>query len=119
MMGPHRNLLVWQKGMDLSDAIYNITETFPPRETYGLASQLQRAAVSIPSNIAERYGRSSNGEVVHFLYNSLGSSNEVDTQLEIALRRKYITQDQYNRIDFMNAEVNKMLRSLIHSRSQM
>lgn len=118
MMGPHRNLIVWQTSMTLVDYVYAATRNFPREELFGLTSQLRRAATSIPSNIAEGYGRSSNAEVIHFLYNSLGSSNEIDTQLEIALRQQYVTDEAYNQIDTLNTEVNKMLRALIYSRGQ-
>ena len=117
-MGPHRNLKVWQTSMILVDRIYAATRSFPREELFGLTSQLRRAATSIPSNIAEGYGRSSNAEVIHFLYNSLGSSNEIDTQLEIALRQQYMTDETYNQIDTLNTEVNKMLRALIYNRGQ-
>ena len=79
MMGPYKNLDVWNKAMDLVKEIYQQTNRFPKSESFGLTNQLQRAAVSIPSNIAEGYGRNTNSEVIHFLYISLGSSNEIDT----------------------------------------
>ena len=67
MMGPHKNLKVWQSGMDFVTEIYQLTAGFPTSEIYGLVSQMRRAAVSITANIAEGYGRSSNQEVIHFL----------------------------------------------------
>ena len=116
-MGPHKNLLVWQKSMQLTTEIYRVTKDFPKEELFGLVSQMRRAAVSIPSNIAEGYGRSSNAEIVHFLYNSLGSSNELDTQLIISNEAGYITGEDYEMVDILNEEVNKMLLSLIYKRS--
>ena len=118
MMGPHKNLDVWQKSMTLADEIYRITKSFPKDEIFGLVSQMRRAAVSIPSNISEGYGRSTNAEVIHFLYNSLGSSNELDTQLLISRRQDYVNDMDYQIVDKLNEDVNKMLRALIKSRSQ-
>lgn len=80
-MGPYKNLTVWQKSMLLAKEIYTVTASYPQSEVYGLVSQMRRCVVSIPSNIAEGYGRGSNRDLVHFLYISLGSSNELETQL--------------------------------------
>jgi four helix bundle protein len=118
MMGPHKNLKVWQSGMDFVTEIYQLTAGFPTSEIYGLVSQMRRAAVSITANIAEGYGRSSNQEVIHFLPISLGSSNELDTHIQIAYNLGYIGDEEFKRLDFMNDEINKMLRSLIFHRKQ-
>ena len=83
-----RDLLVWQKAMDLADSVYDVTAVFPKEEVYGMVSQLRRAAVSIPSNIAEGQGRNSTGEFLHFLGIAFGSLCEVETQIELSLRRK-------------------------------
>ena len=99
-----------------STEIYKLTRTFPREELYGLVSQIRRAAVSIASNIAEGYGRSSNTELIHFLYIALGSSNEVDTQLVVAMNVGYITKEQYEAMDVINAEINARLRALINTR---
>ena len=117
MMGPHKNLVVWQKSMMLANEIYRITKMFPKEELFGLVSQMRRAAVSIPSNIAEGYGRSSNAEVIHFLYNALGSSNELDTQLLISRDQDYIMENDFSVVLKMNEDVNKMLHSLIFKRN--
>ena len=116
-MGPHKNLEVWKKSMTLTNEIYRITKLYPREELFGLVSQMRRAVVSIPSNIAEGYGRSTNAEVIHFLYNSLGSSNELDTQMQISLDNGYISLADYTIADNLNSEVNKMLQSLIFKRS--
>lgn len=116
MMGPHKNLLVWKKSIEFITEVYKLTAIFPPFETYALADQMRRAAVSISSNIAEGYGRNSQSELIHFLYYSLGSSNELDTQILIAQNLGYLTPEQFYKLDLMNEEVNKMLRSLIHTR---
>ncbi len=83
---PHRNLTAWQKAMDLVVAIYNATHNFPKEEIYGLTSQLRRAAVSVPSNIAEGAADRTTQQFSNFLSNAIGSLNEIDTQLEVALR---------------------------------
>ena len=116
MNGPYKNLKVWSDGMQLVTEVYRATESFPQKETFALASQMQRAAVSITSNIAEGYGRNTNKELISFLYMSLGSSNELDTQLEVAKNLNYIDEDCYSNLDKLNSEVNKMLRSLIYVR---
>ena len=84
------DLDVWKLSMDFVDELYNITDNFPDTEKFGLASQLRRAGVSIPSNIAEGAGRFHEKEFIQFLYISRGSLAEVETQLEIARRRGYV-----------------------------
>jgi four helix bundle protein len=91
-MRPHENLDVWKKGMNFVVALYKATERFPKEEKFGLTSQLRRAAVSIPANIAEGAGRKSSKEFAYFLSNSQGSASEVDTELEIANRLNYIDE---------------------------
>lgn len=90
-----RNYDIWKKGMDIANNVYYLTDGFPKYETYGLADQLRRAAVSIPSNIAEGCSRTSEAKFAHFLEYSIGSCFEVETQLEIAKRRDYISKEQY------------------------
>ena len=84
---------------------------------FGIVNQMRRSAVSIPSNIAEGYGRSTNAELIRFLYIALGSSNELDTQIEISKNLKFINDEDYTAIDNKNAEVNAKLRALIKTRS--
>jgi four helix bundle protein len=91
-----RDLRVWQLGMNLAEEVYSLTHTFPQRETYGLASQLQRAAVSVPSNIAEGHTRESSREYLHHLSVARASLAELETQLELACRLKYISPEQLN-----------------------
>ncbi|MDR3235900.1 MAG: four helix bundle protein [Prevotellaceae bacterium] len=86
----HKDLEVWKTSMDLVVTIYSITKQFPKEEQYGLVSQMQRAAVSVPSNIAEGCGRKSHKETHHFLSIALGSLAEIETQLLIAIRLEYI-----------------------------
>jgi len=86
----HKDLDAWKKAIELVEGIYNITKLFPQEELYGLTSQLRRAAVSIPSNIAEGAARGSEKDFVHFLHVALGSVCEVETQLIIAQRLDYL-----------------------------
>ena len=95
---PHRNLVAWQKGMDLVMEVYKLTQDFPARELYGLSSQLRRAAVSVPSNIAEGAADRTHSQFSHFLSNALGSLNEIDTQLELSYRLSYIGEEDYKYI---------------------
>ena len=110
-------LAVWQKGMDLVIECYKCTDQFPKSETYGLASQLKRAAVSIPSNIAEGQGHSHTKEFLRYLYIARGSLLEVETHLRIAARLQYIN-DASLRLQLERcAEVGRMLNGLIRSLS--
>ncbi len=86
----HKDLDIWQRGIELVEHVYHATKTFPKDEEYGLKSQMRRAGVSYPSNIAEGAARSSTREYVHFLYIALASLSELETQLFIAERLKYL-----------------------------
>jgi four helix bundle protein len=86
----HRKLIAWQEGMNLVESVYRLTRDFPKEETFGLTAQLRRSAVSVPSNIAEGAGRNSSRELVQFLGVATGSLAELDTQLELAMRLKYV-----------------------------
>jgi four helix bundle protein len=98
---PHRNLVAWQKGMDLVLEVYRLTQKFPAMELYGLTSQMRRAALSVPSNIAEGAADRTHSQFSNFLANALGSLNEVDTQMELSFRLGYISENEYNRISAM------------------
>ena len=93
-----RDLIAWQKAMDLADMIYDLTEHFPSREHFGLAYQLRKSAVSIPSNIAEGSRRKTPG-YVHHLVIALGSHAELDTQCELATRRRFIGPADKKRVE--------------------
>ncbi len=108
----YRDLVVWQKGIDLVTEVYTLTRKFPQYEVYALANQLQRSAVSIPSNIAEGQARQHTGEFRQFLHIALGSAAEVDTQAVIAHRLGYITQQEVDAIAARVVEIQKMLHSL-------
>ncbi len=108
----YRDLIVWQKAMDLAEEIHRLTKTFPREELYGLTSQIRRAAVSVPSNIAEGHARQSTAEFRNFLSISLGSLAEVDTQQLLAQRFEYLTREQATKATQLMEEIAKMLHSL-------
>ena len=107
-----KNLSVWQRSIDLTTEIYSITRCFPPDEKYGLTSQIRRAAVSVPSNIAEGAGRKSNKEFKHFLSISTGSIFELETQIIVAHRLNLIDELLMKKISLMISEIQKMLYGL-------
>lgn len=113
---PHRNLRVWQAAMELADAVYSATARFPAQERYGLATQMRRAAVSVPSNIAEGAARASNAEFLQFLHTARGSLAELDTQIEIAQRRDYLTPEVQELLRQLLDEVGRTLQGLIARR---
>ena len=92
MKRSHRNLQAWQQAMDLVTAIYRTTANFPKDEQYGMSSQLRRAAVSVPANIAEGFARNGSKELLHFLGIAAGSLSELDTLVELAARLGYLTE---------------------------
>ncbi len=109
----YKELIVWQKAMDLVTEVYKVTEGFPKSELYGLTSQMRRAAVSIPSNIAEGRRRGSRKEFKQFLLNAYGSGAELETQMEIAKKLLFGGKPDYNKIDSLLDEVMRMLNSII------
>ena len=108
-----RELVAWQKAMQLTKDVYVMTKAFPTTEQYGLVSQVQRAVVSIPSNIAEGAGRPTQKELVHFLSFSLGSAYELETELLLAYELNYITSEQSQQINAKIVEVQKLVYSLM------
>jgi len=108
----HEDLNVWKDSINLVTRIYKLTKDFPKTELYGLTNQIRRSAVSIPSNIAEGSGRKSKKEYLQFLYVSLGSIAELDTQLLIASNLGYLTNEEI-RAELLT--IKKMLIGLIHS----
>jgi four helix bundle protein len=111
-MRPHERLDVWKKGIDFVVTLYKATDRFPKEERFGLTSQLRRAAVSIPANIAEGAGRKSFKEFAHFLSNSQGSASEVETELLIASRLSYIEDRHYLALRSSLDEIGRMLTGL-------
>jgi four helix bundle protein len=111
----HRDLLVWQRGMDLAVASYELTSPFPKEETYGLVAQIRRASVSIPSNIAEGFGRENTGSFVQHLRIAQGSLKELETQVMISHRVGHCREDEQLRLLASCDELGKMRRVLIRS----
>ena len=109
----HKDLIVWQKSTDLSVLIYELTAKFPKEEQFGLSSQMRRAAVSIPSNIAEGRQRGTKKDFLNFLRIAKGSSAELETQIVIAKKLSFSKDLNYSKIDTMIEEVIKMLRAMI------
>ena len=109
-----KDLTVWQKAMDLCDEVYVLSKLLPKEETYALAQQMRRAAVSVPSNIAEGYKRNTNKDFIQFLSVSSGSNAEVETQIYIAVRQNLISEEQAKRALSICTEVSKMLNALIN-----
>lgn len=110
-----RDLEVWHKAMDLVDIIYDIIDSLPKSENFALANQLKRSVVSVPSNIAEGSARNGTKELIQFLYITRGSLAEVETQIEIAKRRKFCSDELYNKgIDHIR-RVSQMTARLIQS----
>jgi four helix bundle protein len=114
----YKDLLIWQKGILLVKIIYTNLESFPKDEIFGLQSQIKRAAVSIPSNIAEGWGRSSTISYIHFLKIARGSLYELETQIIIANELNFITQLNFNEITQIITEESKMLNAFIKSLSK-
>jgi len=115
MAQPFRELLVWQRSIQMTVAVYRLTGKFPREEIYGLTSQLRRAAVSIPSNIAEGTGRLSTGEYRQFLGIARGSNFEVQTQLEIARALGLGDCDLIDKAESFSHEVGKMIYAILES----
>lgn len=108
----HKDLIVWQKSMDLVVRVYALTKSFPKEEIYGLTSQMKRAAISIPSNIAEGRRRGSRKDYHHFLVIAYGSGAELETQIEIAKRLPFGQNLNYDQVDSLLNEVMRMLNKM-------
>ncbi len=111
----YRQLKVWQKAMDLTVEIYDLVKHLPKEETYALSDQMRRAAVSIPSNIAEGQGRNSDKEFVNFLSIARGSLWELETQIELCERLHYIDQNLKAKNLALTTQISKMLNALSNS----
>ena len=111
----YRDLEVWQKAVDLVEAVYLLAKSFPAEERFGLTSQLQRAVISVPANIAEGYGRIHRGDYLHHLSVARGSLMEVETHLTIAVRLGFVAREQVLETWQLTQQVGKMLRKLIAS----
>ncbi|HEX9882344.1 MAG TPA: four helix bundle protein [Desulfobaccales bacterium] len=111
----YRDLVVWNKAMQLVTEIYRVSQNFPKEELFGLMSQIRRAAVSVPSNIAEGHGKLSRKEYQHFLGHARGSLAEVETQMTIAQNLGYLNAEVVSRILDLSAEVGRILNGLLAS----
>lgn len=111
----YKDLIVWQKSIDLVVAVYELTAQFPKEERFGLSSQMQRASVSIPSNIAEGSRRKSRKEYIYFTRISFGSASELETQVLVAKRLLFGKSLSYSKIDGLLDEVLRMLNKLLES----
>ncbi|WP_263416123.1 four helix bundle protein [Terriglobus albidus] len=107
-----RELLVWQKSMQLAESVYRNTDGFPPREIYGLAAQMRRAAVSIPSNLAEGSNRGTRKDYRQFVTIARGSANELQTQIELAQRIGLLASKAGEELQMQTLEVSRMLHNL-------
>jgi len=114
----YKDLIVWQKSFALAKLVYKLTGNFPQTEVYGLTSQLRRAAVSIPSNIAEGFSRGSIKERLQFFQISFGSASEVETQLLLAKELGFGQASDYESIELLIIEVKKMLNTMLAVRKQ-
>lgn len=112
-MKTFRDIIIWQKSMALVTKCYLLTRQFPKEELFALSSQLKRCAVSIPSNIAEGFGRGSNKDYYRFLNIALGSLFEFQTQIEIAFNLGFINQENFNSIYEDSREVERMLSAFM------
>ena len=110
-----KDLIVWQKAMDLVTDVYRVTDSFPKREVYSLTDQIRRAAVSVPSNIAEGQGRLTTGEFRHFLGIARGSNCELQTQLEIARTLGFGDRTRIDEAEACSHEVSKMISAILEA----
>jgi four helix bundle protein len=116
---PHKKLDLWRAAMELAVTIYQVTDSFPREERYGLTDQVRRASSSVPSNIAEGAGRQTRKEFINYLHIAQGSLSELDTHLELARRLGYLGQDSWTALDEKVERIDKMLSDLIrHQRGR-
>lgn len=114
-MSTFRDLLAWQRGMDLAESVYRLTVSFPESERFGLTAQMRRSAISVPSNIAEGAGRAHRREFINFLAIARGSLSELDTQLELAGRLGIAGSDHANATKRLLDETGRLLGGLLRS----
>jgi four helix bundle protein len=113
MIKTYKDLVVWQKAMDLAAEVYLLAKRLPKEETYALANQMRRAVSAVPSNIAEGFGRGTNRDYANFLSIARGSTFETETQLLLCVRVKYLTEADISTAVTLLAEVGKMINSVI------
>ena len=115
MSGAYTELIAWQKAMDMAESVYRATKSSPSHELYSLTQQLRRAAISVPSNIAEGHARYAPKDFRHFSRQSRGSVAELETQLVLARRLGYLTEEQLHPVLVEVSEVGRVLTGLINS----
>lgn len=115
-MNGYKDLILWQKSMDLVDEIYKLVKLLPKEETYALSDQMRRAVVSIPSNIAEGYERKSNKEYINFLSIARSSRVELETQLYICVRQKYMTLQEVEKAFSLCNEIQRIINKIIKNK---
>jgi four helix bundle protein len=115
MLKNYKDLKVWQRSYQLCFDIYRITKGFPKEEKYGMTSQIRRAALSVPSNIAEGYGRKTTPDYIRSLYIAYGSNCELETQLLLSGDLDYVKVEEFNKLQADIGEVERMLKALITS----
>ena len=108
----YKDLIVWQKAMDMTELLYCIAKKLPKEETYALSDQMRRAAISIPSNIAEGFGRNSKKEYLQFLYIANGSICELETQLTLCVRINYLEENEIQPIISLLSEIGKIIMTI-------
>jgi four helix bundle protein len=114
MGASYKDLIVWQRAVELSVEIYHLTAGFPSSEQFGLMNQMRRASISIASNIAEGYGRSTKGEYLQFLGFARGSNCELQTQLIIAGRLGFGTRESHESVERLSADVSRLVIALMN-----
>jgi four helix bundle protein len=117
-METHKNLMVWQRSILFVTKVYNLTKHYPKEELYSMVSQIRRAAISIPSNIAEGCARNTTKEYIQFLYIALGSAAEIETQFIISINLDYIKEDEGKSLTNDVQEIIRMITGLIKSLSR-
>ncbi|MBQ7489511.1 MAG: four helix bundle protein [Bacteroidales bacterium] len=113
MVKSYEDLIVWQKAMDMTEEVYRVTKQLPKEETFSLMDQMRRSAVSVPSNIAEGFGRKNQREFHRFLLIARGSAMELETQLKICLRVGYLQKEMITKILNLLSEINKIIFSIL------
>ena len=115
MIKSHKDLLAWQKALELVELVYELTRAFPREELFGVATSLRRAAVSIPSKIADGHERDNTREFIHFLSVARGSLAEAETQMEVARRLDYINDEQLAKFIHLASDTGKIINGLMNS----
>jgi four helix bundle protein len=110
---PHKNLNAWSEAVDLVTTVYLVTKSFPKDARFSITDQLRRAALSVPSDIAEGAARNTRKEFINFLHMAQGSLSELDTQLEVAKRLSYLSKDDWDMLDTRLPRIDKMISGLI------